>query len=65
MQVEYYDDRDDDLRTLAEDAIGEAVEQAVADPDVRRVTIHKPGSEFADSRGRKYRVAKDGSIRRC
>ena len=64
MQVQYYEDREDDLKTVMADAVGAAVQRAVDDPDVRAVTVHKPGSEFEDSRGRKYRVAEDGSIRR-
>lgn len=64
MQTEYYDGREDELKSLLVDEVGPAVQEAVSDPTVRRVTIHKPGSQFSDSRGREYIVAEDGSIRR-
>lgn len=59
MQVNYKDGSE----TLEQIDSMKPVEKALANPKVRSVSIHKPGSTFTGRDGVKYRVDKDGALR--
>ncbi len=59
MQVRH----EDGSETLEQIDSMEPVKKALANPKVRSVSIHKPGSTFTGGDGVKYHVGKDGAIR--
>lgn len=58
MQVKH----EDGSKTLEQIDSMEPVKAALANPQVRSVSIHKPGSTFTGGDGMKYRVDKEGAI---
>lgn len=60
MQEVFRDGRPDRIRVVNKADIGQALAEAVGDPAVQSVTVHKPGSVVTVTngpfKGRRYRI---------
>jgi hypothetical protein len=62
VQTQYNDGRPDKLEQIDEKDAAKKVKEALADPAVKSVAIHKPGSVFSTGTGKMMRVDEKGKL---